>query len=68
MRMLKMYLACWKKVSRFGITYLCSELVLGLVLASLLVAPPCSAQNDLPSETPATLTPEPTASTTSSAT
>ena len=57
MRMLKTFLACRKKVSRFRIIHLRTELVLGLALGSLLVAPPCSAQNDLPSETPATLTP-----------
>ena len=47
----------YQKSSRSRIIHLRTELILGLALGSLLVAPPCSGQNDLPSETPATLTP-----------
>ncbi|MGB8986131.1 MAG: CocE/NonD family hydrolase, partial [Candidatus Sulfotelmatobacter sp.] len=62
---LEMFLSGYKQASRFRIIHLCTELVLGLGLASLLAVPPCSAQssaqsaaqNDLPSETPAAVTP-----------
>ncbi|MGA9509583.1 MAG: CocE/NonD family hydrolase, partial [Candidatus Sulfotelmatobacter sp.] len=54
---LEMFLSGCKKGSWFRIIHLRTELFFGLVLGSLLLAPPCSAQNDLPSETPTTLTP-----------
>ncbi|MGB8579916.1 MAG: CocE/NonD family hydrolase, partial [Candidatus Sulfotelmatobacter sp.] len=54
---LQMSLSGYKKASRFRIIRLRTELVVGLALGLLSLAQPCSAQNDLPSETPATLTP-----------
>ena len=57
MRKLKTFLADCKKASCYRTIHLHTELVLVLALGSFLMAPPCSAQNDLPSETPATFTP-----------
>ena len=42
---LEMFLSAYKKPSWFRIILLRTELVLGLTLASLLAAPPCSAQS-----------------------
>jgi hypothetical protein len=54
---LEMFLSGYKKGSWSRIIHLRTGPVLALVLGSLLVAPPCSAQNDLPSETPSSFTP-----------
>ena len=57
MAMLQMFLSCWKRCSWFGAVHFRTGIVPPLALSAFLVAQLCSAQNDLPSEMPATFTP-----------